>query len=351
MAAIQQQHRAVRLPFRDEEILVQPSSKSILVFTVSVRQAQLTAEALGLAGLPAEAVHGGMKAKDREQALARFSAGELVALCSADALTEGTDLPIAKVIVIARPTRSHTLFIQQCGRGLRRHRSEEYAVILDLVGATREHSLVGAPVLVDGVDCPESEDGLHRYLALESGEGRCQDCGHMIRCIARGGAHSFKAGTCKTCGATQCPRSATKEHAFIPWEDHKRVCIHCALELPDPLAAMIARPYVRKEPVAWQKLPVQGTVYATSAGRESVLYNVGDRFGRWKPYLHTRGKLLPLAPDLVEPQLARMLTDDVARQTTPRHGQYGALRNLAATKIFMTRAIHYAKVHRLWEIP
>lgn len=334
--------RAQRLPFRDETVDVRPADHSCLVFTVSVDQAARTAAALSAAGLPAEVVHGEMKARDRESALARFARGELKALCSADALTEGTDLPIAKVVAIVRPTRSHTLFVQMCGRGSRRHGDAERSLILDLVGATREHSLVGAPVLVDGVDCPESADGQHRYLALETGEGRCQDCGHIVRCYGRLGTHKFKAGVCTVCGATQCPRSPTKTHFYMPCEDHKRVCIHCALELPDPAAALVGRGYYRKEQVEWQKLPVHGSVYATAVQPSGIMFNV-QAGEMWQPYVYQRGRLEPLSPAPISRELARMLTDDVARQSKPRHGALGGHKNLARRKIFITQASFFAR--------
>lgn len=355
VAAVQRSHRARALPYWDAatEVLVEPSHESILVFTISVEQAKRTAAAFRDVGLAAEAVWGEMNAKDRILYLEEFRAGRLRVLCSADALTEGTDLPIAKVGVVARPTRSHTLFVQMAGRILRRHGSSDRGVVLDLVGATREHSLVSAPVLVDGVDCPEVDDGQHRFLRLESGEGRCQNCGYLIRCAARGGVHKFKAGVCVSCGATQCPRSPTKEHSFVPWEDHKRACIHCAIEIPDPMAAMVAGSYHRKEMVNWHRCQVQGSIYATAIGKLGIMYNVqADRAGdMWQPYLFVRGRLTPLSPTPVDKAMARLLTDDVARQSRPKNGVYGGHNSVAHQRVFMIKANHYANVYTLWTLP
>lgn len=52
----------------------------------------------------------------------------------ADLLNEGVDLPALNSLLFLRPTQSTTVFLQQLGRGLRRHESCEVLTVLDFVG-------------------------------------------------------------------------------------------------------------------------------------------------------------------------------------------------------------------------
>ena len=55
----------------------------------------------------------------------------------ADLLNEGVDLPALNSLLFLRPTQSATIFLQQLGRGLRRHPSCEVLTVLDFVGQHR----------------------------------------------------------------------------------------------------------------------------------------------------------------------------------------------------------------------
>ncbi len=89
--------------------------RSIIVFTPTVEVALAVAGALP----SAEVVHGGTPREDRLLTYKRFASGETRVLVNCMVLTEGADFPYADCAVIARPTRSETLFIQMVGRVLR----------------------------------------------------------------------------------------------------------------------------------------------------------------------------------------------------------------------------------------
>jgi hypothetical protein len=122
--------------------------RKAIVFTATVEQAQLTAEELRNRGWKATHVSGETPAEERARILNDFSNGEIDAICNCAVLTEGTDLPIADCIVVARPTRSKPLYIQMIGRGLRLSPGKEDCLVIDLAGASDEHSLIQAPVLI-----------------------------------------------------------------------------------------------------------------------------------------------------------------------------------------------------------
>ena len=56
-------------------------------------------------------------------------------------LTEGTDLPLAEVAIIGRPTKHHGLYVQMVGRVLRPSPGKTSALVLDITGASKRHSL------------------------------------------------------------------------------------------------------------------------------------------------------------------------------------------------------------------
>lgn len=55
----------------------------------------------------------------------------------ADVLNEGVDLPAVNTVVFLRPTESGVVFLQQLGRGLRKHPSTRVLTVIDLVGHHR----------------------------------------------------------------------------------------------------------------------------------------------------------------------------------------------------------------------
>lgn len=118
-----------------------------IIFTPTVETARTMTTVMNDAGASVRMVWGEMAADARKRALDEYRAGDVDWLVNPQLLTEGTDLPRAKVAVIARPTRSAGLFIQMAGRVLRPYRDphtgqpKTEALLLDLVGATAEHSL------------------------------------------------------------------------------------------------------------------------------------------------------------------------------------------------------------------
>lgn len=321
VAAIGRMHRAVSLPFRDKTADFDPRMGGIIVHTVTVDQAKATADALNAAGYVARAVWGEMPKGDRKRILRQFGHGIQI-LCSPAALAQGTDLPWASTSVIARPTRSHRLYVQQFGRVLRPFDGKRGGLTIDLVGSSDLHSLIGAPVLLDGNDCETHTDGQHRYLDVGDGSGWCE-CGHVIKCYKNGGGHQFKAGKCVHCNAPQCNESPTKNHVWVAWGDGKSKCQFCGHEVRDKLFTLTSAAPV-KEPVNWQHVD-QG-VWAVDLGKVGKMFNV-QHGQEWRPLLLARNKVTPLSHTTVNKDLARLLTDDVARQAQKLNGGYGTYRN------------------------
>lgn len=112
-------------------------SMRALGFCVSVEHARFMARIFAQAGVPAVAVWGDSPEEERREALERLRRREINVLFSVDLFNEGVDLPNVDTLLLLRPTDSPTLFLQQLGRGLRRHPGKAACLVLDFVGQHR----------------------------------------------------------------------------------------------------------------------------------------------------------------------------------------------------------------------
>lgn len=110
-------------------------------FASSVAQARELTERFNAAGIPSAVIEAGTKASDRDDHLARFAHGQLRVLWNVHVLTEGTDVPAARTVLLARNCLHVSMFLQICGRVLRPHESKTDAILIDLTGATLIHGL------------------------------------------------------------------------------------------------------------------------------------------------------------------------------------------------------------------
>lgn len=116
------------------ERLLKHGRKSILVFTPFVENAEKIARFLpGVCAV----VSGTTPSKDRAKTLAAFRAGRIKVIANCGVLTVGFDFPELDTVILARPTKSMSLYYQMVGRVLRPHPSKKSAYVLDMVGASR----------------------------------------------------------------------------------------------------------------------------------------------------------------------------------------------------------------------
>jgi len=130
--------------------------RKILLFAPTVSSAEVIGDALRASGRTVGLIHGGLGAGPRKAVLDAYRAGETQILTNCMVLTEGFDHPAADCAVIARPTRSRGLYIQIAGRVLRPWPGKTDALLLDVVGATTQHSLISGITLFG--DKPERAD-------------------------------------------------------------------------------------------------------------------------------------------------------------------------------------------------
>ena len=78
------------------------------------------------------------RSAEREQALRDLDAGRISLVFSVDLFNEGVDIPSVDTLLLFVRTESPTLFLQQLGRGLRKHRAKSVCTVLDFVGHHRK---------------------------------------------------------------------------------------------------------------------------------------------------------------------------------------------------------------------
>jgi superfamily II DNA or RNA helicase len=127
-----------------------PRRKAV-AFCVNIRHGEALAELFRKAGVPARSVSGRMPRADREKYLPQFQQGELRVLCACEILNEGWDCPDVEVLLMARPTLSRVIYMQQLGRGTRKAPGKECLVVIDFVDNSLRynqslnlHRIVGA---------------------------------------------------------------------------------------------------------------------------------------------------------------------------------------------------------------
>lgn len=113
--------------------------KRTIGFAVTVQHSEMMAEEFNRAGIPSAHIDANTPAHIRRQHILNFATGHIQVLWNCGLFSEGFDLsaiarrdvPI-ECVILARPTKSLTLHLQQVGRALRR---KPYpAVIIDLCG-------------------------------------------------------------------------------------------------------------------------------------------------------------------------------------------------------------------------
>src|SRR5690606_42037014 len=92
------------------------------------------------AGIPPEHLDGSTPTAERDAILRRLETGETRIVSNCAVLTEGWDQPAVKCAILARPTQSTGLYLQQAGRILRPWQDVS-ALILDHAGNALAHGL------------------------------------------------------------------------------------------------------------------------------------------------------------------------------------------------------------------
>jgi len=166
-----------------------------LVFAVDIAHSRSIVDDFLAEGVAAEHVDGYAEENERRAIIDRFRSGETLVLSSVHILGIGFDVPAAACAVLARPTLSLALHIQQCGRVMRPSAGKTHALVLDHAANFARH---GRPEDFDVEVLDDGEIGVRAKhnrpnelspcsncgLLLERSRRECPSCGHERRRVA-----------------------------------------------------------------------------------------------------------------------------------------------------------------------
>lgn len=93
--------------------------KPTLCFAVNVNHSKILVEKFLAAGISAEHVDANCSDETRNEVIKRLESGETKVVCNVGIFCTGVDIVSLGAVIMARPTKSRNLFIQQAGRGTR----------------------------------------------------------------------------------------------------------------------------------------------------------------------------------------------------------------------------------------
>lgn len=130
-----------------------------LMFCSRKQEARLLSEELNRRGFRTVALSGEDSQEERERQIKRLENGSLDYILTVDIFNEGVDIPSVNQIVMLRQTESSIVFIQQLGRGLRKHESKEFLTVIDFIGNYKNNYLI--PIALTG-DRSQNKDSIRR---------------------------------------------------------------------------------------------------------------------------------------------------------------------------------------------
>ena len=164
LGALTRKHRFQHIYGQSLKLGADKRSVKALCFLSRVEEAEAFSEFLNAQGEPAIVLSGKSSEEDKQSAIRKLEQGTVNYIVTVDIFNEGIDIPSINQIIMARPTQSAIIFVQQLGRGLRKHSNKEYLTVIDIVGNYNNNFLI--PIALYG-DRSRNKDTLRRLLRSE----------------------------------------------------------------------------------------------------------------------------------------------------------------------------------------
>lgn len=124
-----------------ESYMEKCSDKSAIVFAVDVKHSKEIAQRFREVDVAAEHIDASTPKNEREKILNNFRIKNIKVVSNVEIITEGFDFPECEAIILARPTKSLSLYLQMVGRVTRPAIGKTEGIILDNAGLWLEHGL------------------------------------------------------------------------------------------------------------------------------------------------------------------------------------------------------------------
>lgn len=117
--------------------------RTFIAFACSIQHAELIVKAFTYKGIKVKIVTGNTDPiKERPQIYKELRNHEIQGIVSVDCLTTGFDVTNISCILLARPTKSKSLYIQMIGRGMRTHDGKENCIVLDQSNNVKKYGFI-----------------------------------------------------------------------------------------------------------------------------------------------------------------------------------------------------------------
>ncbi len=143
------------------------SDRPALCFAVNVHHSKTLTERFRAGNVRAEHCDADTSDSERNAIIHRLETGETKVVCNVGILSTGIDIPSVSCLIMARPTTSRNLFIQQAGRGTRTFSGKENCLLLDHAGNIQRHGLPTDETEVD-LDGRERKSHLRKSKICEA---------------------------------------------------------------------------------------------------------------------------------------------------------------------------------------
>ncbi|WP_404406217.1 DUF3427 domain-containing protein [Jeotgalibacillus malaysiensis] len=132
-----------------------------LMFCSSKREAYALSLELNKRGYRTIALTGDDSQEKRSEEVTKLEEGQLDYILTVDIFNEGIDIPSVNQVVMLRQTESSIIFIQQLGRGLRKHDTKDFVTVIDFIGNYQNNYLI--PIALSG-DRSQNKDAVRRKM-------------------------------------------------------------------------------------------------------------------------------------------------------------------------------------------
>jgi DNA repair protein RadD len=167
-----------------ETWLMRGDYRPTLCFAVNRKHARLLHEQFASCGVRAEYVDADTPRAERDAIGKRLAAGDVHVVVNIGTLTTGIDWDV-RCLILARPTKSESLFVQIIGRALRTAEGKDDALILD---HSDTHMRLG---MVTEIDCDELDDGRDKRAVAKRKERKdplpkcCPHCTALMPVLSK----------------------------------------------------------------------------------------------------------------------------------------------------------------------
>jgi len=122
------------------------SDRKTLIFALNVLHSKHIVELFSSNGIRIAHIDAHTNDEERAEIYYQFEHGDLQIITNVGVACEGSDLPVASAICVARPTKVLSRWLQMAGRGARPYPGKKDYLLLDFAGCIDEHGYVDDPV-------------------------------------------------------------------------------------------------------------------------------------------------------------------------------------------------------------